>query len=1197
MSAGWGGALKETVRSLIRRTSKIFLEVVGVAVAVSAVLLAVLAWRLSAGPVSLPILSQILEDAISGELEGGTIAIGDTILLWSPDTRQLGLRVLDVTVNGADGNPVTTLPQLSFRVSVPALLRGRIAPTAVELYGVTTTLLRRPTGLSLGLAPAGKAVNQPSSIVLGPMIEALISGSADMPVLAYLRRVGILDATLRVVDEVNNVTFEAPNANLEIYRGDGGLAGTLSADLTLDDTTGHIELKGALPLGADVASVHMNTTGIVPAALSRMSSSFRNFSLVDAPMSAAGDLDILRDGTVKSARLEIDTGKGRFHIPGLAQAPVEIEKAHAELTLDALAHRVDVKDLTLQAGPHSITMTGHVNYVMGEGVNVSTAALDLSAGKTTTEIEGVFEGPVTFDNAHFVGTLDFDKRAIDIKEVTLGVAGGKITAAGIVGEGERSPALKATATIGQMPINEARAVWPLFLSPKSREWVAKNLKDGDLMGGQLYIDVPVNMLADNEVNHTPIPDGGLRFEFNIRGSTVNYLHDMPPLENVVARGLVANNRFDAFVSSASVTVSPDHVLALSNGRFTDPELSNHHTRGEISFLANGRTADVLALLDHEPLHLISKFGIDPAIIGGTATVNAALNLPLVKEVTIDEVDFSGTAHAEDVSIPDIQPNLSITGGMLDIDVSRAGLKAKGNVALNGIPPLDLVWTERFTRGDGPSSAYTLSGDIDNAGRDAIGLHFDKYIDGPATIKAALTGSGPNINHAAIQADLTHTKVTVNYLGWTKPADTALSLNVDLSITPELHRFKKFKLAGKGVDVHGDFDMNNTWDWMALDLPVVKLGPDNSLAMQGRRDAKGTLAIDISGARADASGLLHNFVSGNGDKAEAEAAATRLVTPDMVADPARRSNITANIAHVTGQNGTHFSDLDARISLIDDWVYGLKIEGIDETQKPIHAEIAPAPDRSRTFSMSSTDAGSIFRTLDLADGVKGGTMKAKATFDDSQPGSPMKGSIDVLKFRLTNAPVLAKILTLGSLTGISDTMQGEGIYFDHLILPFRITGHRIHVEDARVAGPAIGLTMQGQIDRVMDVVDLEGTLVPAYTINSVLGNVPLLGPLLIGREGEGIFGMTYKVKGATDDPSVIVNPLSAIAPGFLRRLFEFGNSLPPETPVVPEVPAAEPSESAAQPAAAPDAPASAPVPAAPPSATSARPTSPALLPGK
>lgn len=1164
---------------MIRRTSKILLEVIGVAVAVTAVLLAFLAWRLSTGPISLPILSQILEDAVSAELEGGKINIGDTILRWSPDSRQLGLRVLNVAVVGADGNTVATLPQLSFRLSVPGLLRGTLAPTRVDLYNVTATLVRRPTGISLGLASAAgsaDAANAPatggSGVVLGPMLDTLANGKADVPVLAYLRRLGIHNATLRVDDQVNGVTFEAPNANLSVYRGSGGLAANLQADVILDNETGHIDLEGALPSDADFASVKMKTTNIVPAALARMSPAFHNWNVTDAPMSATGDLEILRDGRVRTARLEIEAGKGQFTIPGLAQAPVKLEKAHASLTLDALARRVEVKDLTLQAGPHSITMTGSADYVLGEGLNVSTLGLDLSAGKTTTEIAGVFEGPVTFDNAHFVGTIDFDNRQIDVKKVTLGVAGGEISAQGVVGEGERSPALKATATIGKIPVNEARAAWPLFLSPKSRVWVAKNMKDGDLLGGKLYIDVPADMLADNEEYHLPIPDGHLRFEFSVSGATVNYLDGMPPLQNVVAHGLVANNTFNADVSSAFVAVAPDHILKVTGGHFEDTNLAAQRSIGIIKFKGNGKTADILSLLDHEPLKLIGKFGLDPTTVGGTGSVDATLHLPLVKDVTIDQVDFAGTAHADDVSIPNIQPNLSITTGTLDVDLTRAGLKAVGKVGLNGATPLNLTWTERFTHGKGPSSTYKVSGTTSNDDRNAIGLKFDKFLTGPAIIAATLTGSGADINHADIHADLTPSVVHVNYLGWTKPADKPASVDVALDLVKDGYQFRNFKLSGPEIDAHGKFDMNKTWDWMMVDLPTVKLGPDNDLALKGARNDKGTLTVNAIGPRANASGLLHDFVSGNGDKAEAEAAATRLVTPEMVADPARRTDINATIAHVTGQNDTSFSDLTAHFSIIDDWVYSLSIKGKDSADLPISASITPAENQTRKFAMSSADAGAIFRTLDLADGIRGGTMTGDGVFDDTQPGSPMQGNIDVRKFRLVNEPVLAKILTLGSLTGISDTLSGDGIYFDHLILPFRVTGHRIHVDEARVAGPAIGLTMKGQIDRISDQLDLEGTLVPAYTINSVLGKVPLLGPLLVGREGEGIFGLTYRVRGKAEDPSVLVNPLSAIAPGFLRRLFEFGSSLPPEAPlpVAPPASSAHPADAAAAPETAPKA---------------------------
>ena len=1157
---------------MIRRASKIALEVVGVAVAATAVLLAVLAWRLSTGPVSLPILSQIMQDAVVDELAGGKLEIGDTILRWDPERRQIGMRIVDVDVTGADGNRVTTLPEIAFRLSVPALLRGHIAPTSVELYGIKTTLIRRASGLSFGLAAADAPPDDTqSSVVIGPMIDALVNGSAEVPILAQLRRFAIYDATLSVIDEVNGVTFDAPNANLALLRGDGGLAATLSADMTLDNTTGHIELEGALPQGAEMASVKMQVSNIVPAALARMSPAFDSYGIGDAPLSATGDLDIKRDGTLVGARLEVEAGEGRFVIPGLAQAPVDLVKAHAALTLDAAAQHIAISDLTLQAGPHSIGMTGSADYVLGEGVDLTSVTLDLKAGKTTTEVPGFFEGPVTFDDIHVIGTLDLVNRTIDVKQAELGVAGGRITASGLVGEGERSPALKARATIGTIPINDARSVWPILLSHKSREWVVKNLKDGDLVGAEFSIDVPVNMLADNEENHIPIPDGGLVFDFNVRGVTAQYLDGMPPLTNVVARGLVGNNRFDAWVSSAQVTVAPDQVLEVTKGHFADTSLSNKGTIGEIEFTATGKTAHLLALIDHEPLNLLHKFGMDPLSIGGEGTVNAALRLPLLKGVTIDQIDFFGTAHTENVSIPDIQPNLSITSGTLDIDIKRQGLVAKGSVGLNGTPPLDIVWSESFVKGSAGGTSYHLTGSLDNAAREAIGLKFDKFIDGPAVIDATLTGSGSKINRAKIHADLTGATVMLNYLGWVKPVGQAVSGDVKLAFNDDGYDFSDFTLAGPDTEASGAFVMNKSWDWMSLNFPTVKLGPHNNLAVRGRRDDMGTLTIDVNGPKADASGLMHNFVSGSGDKEEAEIAANRLLTPDMVADPARRTVIRAAVGDVAGLNDTRFSNIDAHFTLVDDTVYTMNIDGMDVGAKPLKASITPAAGQTRAFAMQSDDAGNIFLALDLFKGVQSGSLKAKAVIDDKLPGSPMNGDIDVTKFRIANAPVLAKILTLGSLTGISDTMSGEGIYFDHLTLPFRVSGHRIHVEEARVAGPAIGLTMGGQIDRTIDVVDLEGTLVPAYTINSVLGNVPLFGPLLIGREGEGIFGFTYAVKGSTENPSVYVNPLSAIAPGFLRRLFEFGSSLPPEETAAPQQKNVTPLEKA------PD---SAPEPAAP-----------------
>ena len=93
-----------------------------------------------------------------------------------------------------------------------------------------------------------------------------------------------------------------------------------------------------------------------------------------------------------------------------------------------------------------------------------------------------------------------------------------------------------------------------------------------------------------------------------------------------------------------------------------------------------------------------------------------------------------------------------------------------------------------------------------------------------------------------------------------------------------------------------------------------------------------------------------------------------------------------------------------------------------------------------------------------------------------------------------------------------------------------------VERAQTAGFSIGVNASGKVNLDNGRVDMRGTIVPAYALNSILGNIPLIGDLLVGGEGEGIFAATFSVKGTTEEPKVTVNPLAALAPGFLRNLF-------------------------------------------------------------
>src|SRR5688572_18875420 len=186
---------------------------------------------------------------------------------------------------------------------------------------------------------------------------------------------------------------------------------------------------------------------------------------------------------------------------------------------------------------------------------------------------------------------------------------------------------------------------------------------------------------------------------------------------------------------------------------------------------------------------------------------------------------------------------------------------------------------------------------------------------------------------------------------------------------------------------------------------------------------------------------------------------------------------------------------------------------------------------------TTDGGAALRTLDIYDSVKGGNLKISGKVKDDEPRRPLRGRMDSTSFRLVNTPFFVRFLSVAALTGLVDVLSGEGFYFDGASARFTKTMGRIEVRKFRSAGPSLGLTSTGTIDLDRETIDLEGVIVPAYAINSILGNIPIIGNILQGGPGEGLFSAAYKITGNLPEPTIDVNPWAALAPGFMRGIFE------------------------------------------------------------
>jgi hypothetical protein len=205
--------------------------------------------------------------------------------------------------------------------------------------------------------------------------------------------------------------------------------------------------------------------------------------------------------------------------------------------------------------------------------------------------------------------------------------------------------------------------------------------------------------------------------------------------------------------------------------------------------------------------------------------------------------------------------------------------------------------------------------------------------------------------------------------------------------------------------------------------------------------------------------------------------------------------------------------------------------------PIVFSYAPGDPGEHRLKVETDDGGTAFKTLGIYDSIKGGKLQITGETKDAAPHRPITGEMKMTSFRLLHTPFAVRFLSAATLTGLVDALTGEGFLFAGASAKFTKTRGKVDVADFRSAGPSIGLTSKGTIDMDANTIDLKGALVPAYAFNSILGNIPIIGEWLQGGKGEGMFSATYEISGDLNEPKIDVNGWSALAPGFLRNLFD------------------------------------------------------------
>ncbi|MBT5050715.1 MAG: hypothetical protein HOM58_19595 [Rhodospirillaceae bacterium] len=764
-----------------------------------------------------------------------------------------------------------------------------------------------------------------------------------------------------------------------------------------------------------------------------------------------------------------------------------------------------------------LNVRGRVGSTITLDGELRDANFDLVAGQGQATYSAFWPSGLPIKSAHIQGSFDGDTGSLEIDKLLVDLDGPKLSGRTTVLKLGDGLAIDGVVTIDRLKLEALSRYWPGNVASRPRKWVLENMPSGIVEGTKATLSLRIPDLATGDIRVESFA-GKLR----LRDTTIYHVKGLPPIRKMAATAVFSRDRFIGTVRSG---VAKKLKVRSASVRLTN--LDKDTEQADIDVTVEGALEDALSMIDRPPLGFVSLLGMQPTGVSGRTTTDLTFSFPIDRSIELADVDIRGRARLTDINVPNFAFGRTISADSLTLKVDKAGLELSGEANV-GLVPATIKWIERFDEKEPYKRRYEAQAVLDKDGRKAAGLpDLSPYLTGPVSVDLSYLQAVKGKKELALKFALKNAGLWLPGLHWRKQAgeEGVAWLSIDLQSDSTVN-IRQFDLRTGTLSLDGSvaFDENR-----ALARAVIgkfKHGRTNVSATIAPH-ADGGFNLDVRGSEFDATPFLKE------DDTTVPQATT---LPNL--------HINATLDRIWFDEEKSFSNLSARLTGKEgEW------QKIDATghlgaghEIKLSYEVAPIPQ----LSIKAANAGETLRALDLFGTMQGGTLLLSARKSDKKRPEAWIGTLDVTDFVMVKAPVLAKVLTNLSLTGIQNNLSGKGIQFVKLDVPFEFENDIFKILNARSVGSELGITVEGTVDRGKDVVDLRGTIVPAYTINSVLGNIPVLGTLLTGKKGSGVFAATYKIGGSVDNPKISVNPLAALAPGFLRNLIGiFDGSIKPD----------------------------------------------------
>jgi hypothetical protein len=1137
----------------------LILKITGVTVFTLLLTVGLLYVRLLHGPISLTFLVGPVEHAIGEEFSGISVRIEDVAVRLT-EAGQLEFELKNVHVADAANSPLAIAPSAAISISRRALLAGRIVPASVDLISPRLLIYysedgalsvtfsppvdlggppdkvpsRRGTGQATAAVPAVDDANwAPGRIdLVKTLSEASARARRREHAGAYLREVGLKSATV-IVDCHNRKSIwhlDELAIDLDHERSRSSIAGrakiqSLSGPWEVNFRTFEADSTNTLQLAVSVQ-------GLVPRGLARTLPQFAGLESLDIPIWAEAQFDLSSRGEILAGTIGVDAGAGHITVPGMAN-PLSIDGGHFALSYNGSTRRFEIAPSVVVWGDSRVQFTGMIVHTPS-GADGPGWRYELKSAGGWIGAEPPVHQQLAIDDWSAQGFIAPDRGQAMLRQFVLRAGGSQISAQGELADMAGAMRARLEGKIGPMRIDVFKALWPSALAIKSRDWIAHRLVRGTLSGGAFK-------LASGPVGEKAA-SGADRVSLTLEGSdlALSLVDAWPTLD--VGRALL---RIDG---QSLEIVAPDGAIVAADGRrlalkgsFT-ADLSEAQPRvGHLAFKGQGSASLLAELIDKEPINALQGSGVTPANVEGKFEGQFNVALPLASAIQPRDVKVVGKARITDGRLKQAFDPLDIHGANIAIELSETAVEGRGEMLLNGVLA-KTSWQYVFDTAPEKQPPLRITATLDNSDRTQLGLDVNDLVQGEVGLEVIVAHNANNERQVHVRADLANAELTLDSVAWTKPKGKASLFEFDVvkgtRLPLELHNVK---LVGDNIAVEGWMGIGPDHKVKEFRLPHFSLNVIGSLETNGKLRPDNVWEVTAKGSTYDGRDLFRSFF----DVARA---------PEFNASSKPGLDLRAEVDTVIGFSDSRMRNVHMTLLKRGDRVVGLDARGLLDGGKVFAAVVRSEAGQARRLQAQAMDAGQIFKVVGFYPNAVGGQMNLEV-FLDAQGPAERTGTLWARDFAILGDPIVSEVLQNadGAVTQGSArrAVVRERFDFENLRIPFSVGHGQFVMHSAYINGPLVGATMWGKVDFRSQMLNVGGTYVPLSGINRALAPLPVLGPLLTGPRGEGLFGITFVIQGSLANPQVIVNPLSLVTPGILREIMQ----------MAPEDPHVLPSETA------------------------------------